>query len=104
MNIKTLSNKTEKVSQNYIKKFNIERNDDWFLLKLQEELGELTQSYLKLKGKAKTEGKSEAELKDAFAKETADVFCQVLLLAKHNDIDLEKEIEQKWLIWNKNTD
>ena len=30
----------------------------------------------------------------------ADVLCQVLLLARHHDIDLEAEVEQKWLRWN----
>lgn len=101
MDIITLSEEVEKVSQKYTDKFNIERDNNWFVLKLQEELGELIQSYLMLNGKARTKGKSEKELKDDFAKELADVFCHVLLLAKFNNVDLEKEIEEKWLVWNK---
>ncbi|PIS18219.1 hypothetical protein COT54_00465 [Candidatus Collierbacteria bacterium CG09_land_8_20_14_0_10_46_12] len=33
--------------------------------------------------------------------EMADVFCHVLLLARHHKINLEKEVEEKWLVWNK---
>lgn len=101
MNIKLLSEEVEKVSKKYTGKFNIERDNDWFVLKLQEELGELIQSYLMLTGKARTKGKTEKELKNDFAKEVADVFCHVLLLAKFNNVNLEKEIEEKWLAWNK---
>ena len=101
MNIKSLTKEVEDVSLLYTKKFNIDRDDDWFVLKLQEELGELTQSYLKMKGKARTNDKSEKELKDDFAKELADVFSHVLLLAKHNDIDLDEEVKEKWLVWKK---
>jgi hypothetical protein len=35
----------EKVSAGYCQKFNIERNNEWFLLKIQEELGELVQCF-----------------------------------------------------------
>ena len=101
MDIKTLSEEIEKISFIYTKKFGIERDNNWFVLKLQEELGELTQSYLMLNGKARTKGKSEQELKDDFAEEVADVFCHVLLLAKFNNLDLEEEIKDKWLVWNK---
>lgn len=101
MDIKALSEEIEKVSLIYTKKFDIKRDNNWFILKIQEELGELIQSYLKLHGKARIKGKTENELKKDFAKEVADVFCHVLLLARHNNIDLEKEINKKWLIWNK---
>lgn len=101
MDIKTLSEEVEKVSLIYTDKFGIKRDNNWLVLKLQEELGELTQSYLMLEGQARKKGKSENELKADFAKEVADVFCHVLLLAKCNDIDLDKEIKGKWLVWNK---
>lgn len=91
-----------KKSKRY-QKFNIERDNNWFVLKLQEELGELIQSYLMLTGKARKKGKSEEELKADFAKEVADVFCHVLLLAKFNGIDLDKEVKNKWLVWNKHS-
>lgn len=99
MEITHLTQAVEKVSQSYAKKFGFSRDNNWFVLKLQEELGELIQSYLMLKGKARRKGKTDAQLRDDFHKEIADVFCHVLLLAKHNNVDLEKEIQEKWLVW-----
>jgi len=100
MNIKELTEAVEKVSQIYSSRFTIERDSNWFVLKLQEELGELTQCYLMVKGMGRTKGKSEQERKEDFAKEVADVFCHVLLLAKDNNIDIESEVQKKWLVWN----
>ena len=51
--------------------------------------------------KGRNKGKSAEEIKDNFRKEVADVFSHVLLLAKFYDIDLEKEVEEKWLKWKK---
>ncbi len=89
MDVEQLSMEVEQVSQAYAEKFNIERDATWFVLKLQEEVGELTQSYLMLSGKACTKGKSSEELQVEFNKEVADVLCQTLLLAKFHGIDLE---------------
>ncbi len=100
MDVKQLSEEVEQVSQIYAEKFNIERDATWLILKLQEEVGELIQSYLMLVGKARTKGKSSEEIRSEFNKEVADVFCQTLLLAKFYNIDVEKEIEEKWLSWN----
>jgi NTP pyrophosphatase (non-canonical NTP hydrolase) len=101
MDIKTLTEAVDKVSQQYIAKFAIKPDSDWYILKLQEELGELIQSYLMRVGEARTKGKTQAELVEDFHKEVADVFSHVLLLAKHHHIDIEKEVAAKWLIWNK---
>lgn len=101
MDIKQLTKEVEKVSQNYTTKFGIERDKSWFVLKLQEELGELIQSYMMMSGKGRKKGKTEKELRADFNQEMADVFCHVLLLAKSQKVDLEKEIDKKWLVWNK---
>lgn len=101
MNIKDLTQEVEKISQIYSKRFKIERDGNWFILKLQEELGELIQSYLMMIRKGRNKGKSAVEIKDNFRKEVADVFSHVLILAKFYNIDLEKEVEEKWLKWKK---
>lgn len=101
MDVKYLSEEVEHVSRLYAEKFNIERDATWFVLKLQEEVGELTQSYLMLSGRARAKGKSPEEIKSELSKEVADVFCQTLLLARFYGIDLEKEVEEKWLRWNR---
>lgn len=101
MNIKELTKEVENISKIYSKKFNIDRDGDWFILKLQEELGELIQSYLMMIRQGRNKGKTEKEIKENFHNEVADVFSHVLLLAKFYKIDLEKEVEEKWLKWKK---
>lgn len=101
MNIKDLTKEVENISKMYSKRFNIDRDGDWFILKLQEELGELIQSYLMMIRQGRNKGKSEKEIKKNFRREVADVFSHVLLLAKFYKIDLEKEVEKKWLKWKK---
>jgi len=100
MDIRTLQEEVEKTSLSYTKKFNIHRDSDWYILKLQEELGELIQSYLMMIGQAKKKNKTQKELDEDFRKEVADVFAHILLLAKHHGVDLEKEVKDKWLVWN----
>lgn len=101
MDIEQLSDELEHVSQIYAEKFTIERDATWFVLKLQEEVRQLIQSYLMLTGKARAKGKSAEEMQADFHQEVADVFCQTLLLARFYNIDLAKEVEDKWLSWNK---
>ena len=43
MNLARLTNEVEAVSQIYASRYGIERDATWFILKLQEEVGELTQ-------------------------------------------------------------
>jgi len=100
MDIDELSQQVDRISQKYAETFGIERDAAWFLLKLQEEIGELTQAYLMLSGGARAKGKSAEEMQADFQREAADVFCHVLLLAKFHNIDLEKEIGEKWLVWS----
>jgi NTP pyrophosphatase (non-canonical NTP hydrolase) len=97
MEIVELSERLEKLSLRYADTFGFERNADWLLLKLQEEVGELVQSYLQVTGRARDKGSSPDEIRQGFQQEFADVFCQLLLLARHFDVDLEREIERKWL-------
>lgn len=98
MNLHELIEKIEKVSKNYAEQFEINRDSDWFMFKLQEEIGELTQAYLMYSGRAREKGMSKKELKKAFESEVADVLCHILLLAQHNNISLEKRIHEKWLV------
>jgi NTP pyrophosphatase (non-canonical NTP hydrolase) len=95
-----LSDDVEVVSRGYARAHGINRDGTWFLLKLQEEVGELTQAFLMRTGQARTKGNSPQELDEKFGAELADVLSHVLLMARHHDIDLEKEIEQKWLVWH----
>ncbi|AHV97054.1 pyrophosphatase [Paenibacillus sabinae] len=89
--------RVEKVSSQYCRKFNIERDNDWFLLKIQEELGELVQCYLESAGKARSRGRSLEELKENFQNELVDLLCLTMAMARFNDLELEEAIQEKWL-------
>jgi len=99
MEIHDLTEKIEKISENYSKKIHFERDSDWFVLKLQEELGELIQAYLMVKGEARQKGKSKEQIREDFENEVADVLAHTLLLAKHFHVDLDKVFEGKWVTW-----
>lgn len=100
MDLETLAQQVKTISDKYAQKYQIERNNDWYVLKLQEELGELTQSYLMLKGKGRSKGKSAQERRTDFEDEIADVLCHVLLLAKVHNVDIQQVIERSWLSYS----
>lgn len=104
MDIHDLTEKIEGISKEYADKFAFERDSDWFVLKLQEELGELIQSYLMVEGKARQKGKNKEEIRDEFENEVADVLAHTLLLAKHFHVDLDRVFEGKWQKWNHKED
>lgn len=92
----TLGEKFERASQSYAAGDNIVRNDEWFLLKLQEELGELTQVWMKLTGRGRRKGRSEEELRLSLEDECADLLGHVLLFAHRHELDLRAAVERKW--------
>lgn len=86
----------ETVSERYARTYDLERDGDWFLLKLLEEVGELTQAANRLSGRARAKGRGPEELSQALADETADVLGHILLFAHHHGVDLDAAIERKW--------
>ncbi|TDQ55167.1 MazG nucleotide pyrophosphohydrolase domain-containing protein [Actinorugispora endophytica] len=97
MDIEQLSAAVEEVSKGYAARFDIERSADWFVLKLHEELGELTQCHLMATGRARPKGRSAEEIRDDLHAEMADVLSHVLLLARFHGVDLEAAVTRKWL-------
>jgi aminoglycoside 6'-N-acetyltransferase len=95
----SLTHRLEAISQRYAAHFGFDRSDAWFLLKLQEELGELTQAALKMQGQARTRGQSAQDLRITFENEFADVLGQLLLLGHHHGIDVATVMQRKWLKW-----
>jgi NTP pyrophosphatase (non-canonical NTP hydrolase) len=87
-----LSDDVARVSAIYAERFGVRRDDDWFLIKLQEELGELAQAHLRLSGR----GRGSAEETDR-ADEAADVLCMLLLYCRRFGIDLDAAVARKWL-------
>lgn len=92
-----LADKLALVSDIYAERFEIERSADWYVLKLQEELGELTAEHLKGTGRGRLKGADAAEIRVALEDEAADVLAMLLLFARHNKIDLDAALARKWL-------
>lgn len=94
--MRDLIDKFETASAAYAATHGVTRDSDWFLLKLLEETGELTQAANRLSGRARPKGRSTEELHQSLADETADLLGHVLLFARHHGIDLDAAIERKW--------
>lgn len=99
MDLAALADRLERISVGYAAREGIDRDDDWFLLKLAEEVGELTQIQLARTGRSKDRGFSPDELDERLAEECADVLGHVLLFARRNGVDLGQALERKWLRW-----
>ena len=96
MDIKALQDSVLRISDIYAREHGIDRDRDWALLKLQEELGELTKEHLNLTGRAR--GAPDAT---ALGEEAADVLGMLLIYCDHAGIDLEAAMQRKWLKWLK---
>ncbi|MEN3147023.1 pyrophosphatase [Neorhizobium sp. IRAMC:178] len=87
----------EAASSDYAQNHGMVRDPDWFVLKLQEEIGELTQAWNRATGRGRKKGRSDEDLGSDLADETADLLGHVLLFARTNGLDLAAAIERKWL-------
>lgn len=98
MEFKQLQKEIIATLKDYGKQYNFNIDADYALLKLYEELGELTQSILIDRKKCRPEKYlSDEESKIQMAKELADVAGTVIVLADLLGIDLEEAIDNKWI-------
>jgi len=82
----------------YGENYNVKIDEDFALLKLYEEVGELAQAVLVHRKKSRPEKHvSEDVSKKELAKELADVIGMAIVNAYLFDIDLEDAIEKKWI-------
>ncbi|WGM30999.1 phosphoribosyl-ATP pyrophosphohydrolase [Brevundimonas sp. NIBR11] len=94
MHLATLQADVLRISDIYAAEHGIDRSGDWAILKLQEELGELTAEHLRVSGRAR----GEADPK-ALADEAADVLGMLLIYCDGAGIDIEQAMRDKWLHW-----
>ena len=94
MNLKDLQADVLRISDIYAAEHDIDRDRDWALLKLQEELGELTAEHLRLTNRAR--GTPDAT---ALGDEAADVLGMLLIYCARSGVDLEQAMQRKWLKW-----
>ncbi|HLT62466.1 MAG TPA: MazG nucleotide pyrophosphohydrolase domain-containing protein [Microlunatus sp.] len=97
MDLRELSDAVEARSASYGRHFKIDRTPEWLMLKLNEEVGELTRAFLMRSGQSRDHGLGTDDVDELFGEEMADVFAHVLLLARQHGVDLEAEITKKWL-------
>lgn len=91
-----LAERIESVSAIYAERCDIRRDDDWFVLKIQEEAGELVSEHLRCSGRGRVRERSAEAMRSALEDEAADLFAQVLLFCRHNRIDVEAALTRKW--------
>jgi len=80
----------------YAKAHGIERDDVFYLLKLQEELGELTRRFLELR--KQESAVDTTKLRDKFAGDCASIVGNALILARHFGVDLESQLRAKFAV------
>lgn len=102
MHINNMALRIEDLSAQYAEVYGIHRSAEWALLKLTEELGELTQAHLTATGQSKPRGMTPDEHQHLVAAELGDVLGMCLVYAKQLGIDPERAIAEKWFQHEKN--
>lgn len=98
MDFKEVQKRVVENAINYGKKYNVSIDEDFALLKLYEEVGELAQAVLIHRKKSRPEKHLPEEIsKKEIAKELADVIGMVMVNAHLLGIDLEEAIDKKWI-------
>jgi len=98
MEIKQLQKKASKVFLDNLDRDDIKVSDDYLLLKLTEELGEFTQSYLVHKKRCRPAKYQGTQIsKKELSKELSDVLGLILVIAENMKIDVEEALVKKWI-------
>lgn len=101
MQLSGITKKVRGIMAQYGKTFDVDIDSDWYVMKLQEELGELTQKYLMMTGRTRRKPANKKVAKKEFSNEIADVLCLTLLLADRCKVKLEDSIQTKWYAYAK---
>ena len=98
MDFKELQGKVVQNAMDYGKKYDVKIGEEFALLKLYEEVGELAQAVLIHKKKSRPEKFVSEEIsKNELANELADIMGLLIVNAHLLGIDLEEAIERKWI-------
>ncbi len=98
MEIKKMQKNVVDNSERYGKDYDVKIDSEYALMKLFEEVGELSEAILTLKKGNRPEKRvSEKEAKDNIAKELADIIGIALLNADILGVDVEKDFKDKWI-------
>lgn len=76
--------------------YGINADPDYFLLKIQEELGELVAAHLKLTQRARLKESNQELLEKNLREEIADVLAMTILFSKSKGLHFEDLLTEKW--------
>lgn len=96
MNLKDAAIHCEKAWSHFAHAHNIKRDEIFYVLKLQEELGELSRTVLELRGSERKTKATDEELKKKFEGDIASIVGNALILANYHQVDLEKVLRDKF--------
>ncbi len=96
MHLSEITDRIEKLSEQYAEVYGIETSAQWALLKLTEEVGELAQAHLTATGQSRDRGRSAEERAQDLAEELGDVIGMCLVYARLQGIDPEQAVADKW--------
>lgn len=96
MHLNDIAHRIENLSAQYAEIYGIDRSAEWALLKLTEELGELTQAHLTATGQSRDRGLTHDEQQQVLAAELGDVLGMCLVYAEQLGINPETAIADKW--------
>lgn len=97
MELNDLTARIGRISVRYAGIHDIDRSPEWALLKLMEEVGELTQSHLTASGQGRDRGRTGEQQREHVSEELADALGMFLVYADMQGIDLEAAMAHKWL-------
>ncbi len=103
MELAELARRIDAISARYAQIYGFERDGDWLMLKVQEEVGELAQAWLAKTGRQRDKGLTPAEIDERFALELADSIGMLLAFAQVTGVDVERAMDAKWLVWDRRT-
>lgn len=103
MELAELARRIDAISARYAEIYGFERDGDWLMLKVQEEVGELAQAWLAKTGRQRDKGLTPAEIDERFALEVADAIGMLLAFAQVTGVDVERAMDAKWLVWDRRT-
>lgn len=94
--IREMAQMVGRVNDRYCETHGIQPSSDWYVLKLQEEVGEVAAAHLAAQGWHRHDG----GIGDV-GRELADVVCFSLLIARDRGIDIEGAIREKWAVYDR---
>lgn len=104
MDLNVIADRIEKISAQYAELYDIERSGNWALLKLAEEVGELSQAHLTATGQSRRRDSDLDASQQKLADELGDAIGMCLVYARQMGIDPTAAVTEKWFQYEQATE